>query len=281
VAGGSVQPYRHTGHEMQAMHGLNWIDNGARFRTVYDGGSFTTRDPMAEKYYSISPYAYCGNNPVNRIDPNGMEWKTKEDEEYARSLSQEMTNRMNSEQKSLDNLNAKIAQNQEKGKDVSKDQAKAAGMQENIDNLKTGVSELTAMGDTKDQVFTYNKIDGDVGKTKIENGVIVMNVAGNGNTTNGVHESSHGYDVWKKGMPKEVGSLYDTEIKAYGRQYSFGGQSAMPQSDGGTVKSFSNITPCYILGIQDGEGGYMYAPSIIGPRYSPAYVKSIIKQCNP
>jgi RHS repeat-associated protein len=32
---------------------------------------FTTPDPLAEKYYSISPYAYCGNNPVNRIDPTG------------------------------------------------------------------------------------------------------------------------------------------------------------------------------------------------------------------
>ena len=26
---------------------------------------------MAEKYYSISPYAYCAGNPVNLIDPNG------------------------------------------------------------------------------------------------------------------------------------------------------------------------------------------------------------------
>jgi len=46
----NVQPYRHTGHEMQQMHGLNWIDNLARFRTVSDGGGFTGVDPLAEKY---------------------------------------------------------------------------------------------------------------------------------------------------------------------------------------------------------------------------------------
>jgi len=31
-------------------------------------------DPLAEKYYSISQYAYCGGNSVNRIDPDGMDW---------------------------------------------------------------------------------------------------------------------------------------------------------------------------------------------------------------
>ena len=34
---------------------------------------FTTMDPLAEKYYHISPYAYCAGNPINRIDPNGKE----------------------------------------------------------------------------------------------------------------------------------------------------------------------------------------------------------------
>ena len=32
---------------------------------------FTTMDPMCEKYYHLSPYAYCGNNPVKYVDPNG------------------------------------------------------------------------------------------------------------------------------------------------------------------------------------------------------------------
>jgi len=32
---------------------------------------FTTMDPLAEKYPSISPYAYCGNNPINAVDLRG------------------------------------------------------------------------------------------------------------------------------------------------------------------------------------------------------------------
>ena len=35
---------------------------------------FTTIDPHAESYYNLSPYSYCGGNPINRIDPTGMDW---------------------------------------------------------------------------------------------------------------------------------------------------------------------------------------------------------------
>ena len=30
-------------------------------------------DPLCEKYYSVSPYAYCHDNPINRIDPDGKD----------------------------------------------------------------------------------------------------------------------------------------------------------------------------------------------------------------
>ena len=49
---------------------LGWYDNHARW---YDPVSmrFTTPDPLAEKYFHITPFAYCANNPVNLIDVNG------------------------------------------------------------------------------------------------------------------------------------------------------------------------------------------------------------------
>ena len=34
---------------------------------------FLSIDPLAEKYYHISPYVYCAGNPVNAIDPDGCD----------------------------------------------------------------------------------------------------------------------------------------------------------------------------------------------------------------
>ena len=64
---------KYTGKELYMEHGLMLYDYGAR---QYDPamGRFLTIDPMAEKYYSVSPYAYCNNNPIRFIDPSGMNW---------------------------------------------------------------------------------------------------------------------------------------------------------------------------------------------------------------
>lgn len=34
-------------------------------------------DPLCEKYYDVSPYAYCAGNPVNRVDMNGRDWYSR------------------------------------------------------------------------------------------------------------------------------------------------------------------------------------------------------------
>jgi len=54
------------------MNGYDTYDYGAR--GYYPAiGRFTTVDLLAERNYSVSPYAYCSGNPVNRIDPDGMQ----------------------------------------------------------------------------------------------------------------------------------------------------------------------------------------------------------------
>ena len=69
----SVQPFKYNGKELVTQKGLNWYDYGAR---QYDAtlGRFISADPSAENYYDTGIYAYCGSNPINRIDPTGADW---------------------------------------------------------------------------------------------------------------------------------------------------------------------------------------------------------------
>ncbi len=64
------QPYKFGGKELLTTNGLNEYDFGARnYYPAVPG--FTKPDPMSEKYYWLSPYLYCANNPVNAFDPDG------------------------------------------------------------------------------------------------------------------------------------------------------------------------------------------------------------------
>ena len=65
-----LQPYKFGGNEFERTCGLDWYDIHAR---QYDPivPSWNKIDPLAEEYYHMSPYIYCGGDPVNAIDADG------------------------------------------------------------------------------------------------------------------------------------------------------------------------------------------------------------------
>ena len=60
-----------TGKEKDAEKGYSYF--GARYMDHELMTMWLSVDPLADKYPSISPYAYCVWNPVKLVDPNGRE----------------------------------------------------------------------------------------------------------------------------------------------------------------------------------------------------------------
>lgn len=79
--GKNPQAYRFGGKELERLMGLNLYDFQARWHDPALG-RFMSVDPLCEKYYSISPYAYCANNPINAIDPTGLDYYYTIDGKY-------------------------------------------------------------------------------------------------------------------------------------------------------------------------------------------------------
>ena len=72
---GTLPKYSFNAKELDEETGMYYYE--ARY---YKPPVFTSRDPMFEKYFWMTPYAYCANNPVKYVDPTGMKiWIVGED----------------------------------------------------------------------------------------------------------------------------------------------------------------------------------------------------------
>ncbi len=76
-AGGLENKHKLFGKELQNKEfadgsGLEWYNYGMR---EYDQqiGRFFRVDPITEKFYELTPYQYCSNNPISNVDLDGAE----------------------------------------------------------------------------------------------------------------------------------------------------------------------------------------------------------------
>ena len=74
AAASAVNSRLHIGKEFTGFDGLWWYDNEAR---QYDPLTmrFTTLDPLAANYPSLSPYAYCATTPSTISTPTGSKFQ--------------------------------------------------------------------------------------------------------------------------------------------------------------------------------------------------------------
>ena len=68
---GYSERFRFTGKERDAETGYSYF--GARYMDHELMTMWLSVDPLADKYPSISPYAYCAWNPVKLVDPDGRD----------------------------------------------------------------------------------------------------------------------------------------------------------------------------------------------------------------
>ena len=109
----------HIGNRWINHAGLGYYDNTARY---YDALTvrFTAADRLEWKYYSLSPWAHCAGNPVNFIDPSGLEsiyvYRNKQLEKVGETNPNDPNNYIVKDNKKSIN---KVLESVENGEDLS------------------------------------------------------------------------------------------------------------------------------------------------------------------
>jgi len=203
----SVQPFKYNGKELDTHKGLNWYDYGAR---QYDAmlGRWFAVDPLAEKYYQSSPYNYCDNNPILRIDHGGEFWDVIWDvANFLYDIGAAI----------VDHVKGDHEQAQSHWQDAGADAVAMA-----IPGLPAGISKLKYADDVADFAKSAKKADNtieDVAKfgSQADTYSVTRNQAfKNAKEQNGIPKSQQPDNVIKPNTPEGINmGLKESNVKLY------------------------------------------------------------------
>lgn len=230
-----------------------WYD-----QDLYDPSTirFISIDPLCEKYYSISPYIYCLNNPVRFIDPTRMKIEEGSLREWQRQR-QNIERRKAELQSSVDKLTAKASA---KGWSVEKLINKVGNKIGRIYNLNTTLGTMNTL-ENSSQVYRLSGTTGSIGGLKLSttDNVLVIDYSG---TANFVHEITHAgqFEVGDVAFDSKSGlslaqDIFD-ETSAYRAQFAYSPSSVSGLASPPINGSY-NIIPQWVQGL---GGGALYSP---------------------
>lgn len=231
------------GKELQTSLSLNWFDFGAR---QYDPLTcrWLSPDPLAEKFYSMSPYVAMANNPVRFIDPNGMEF-TEAAWAWVNRLIADINSRQQSNNDKIAEKRAELGTEGISERRTNQLNRQIGRLEANNQSLEGTRGEIASL-DASSQVYDIQtdnsrneagSIPGmgtDIGGAgfNFSNGNFVIGMPQGGGLSMLAHELKHAYqfEIGEYSIGPEVSGanrnfLYDKhdEVAGYDRGALFGG----------------------------------------------------------
>ena len=219
-------------------------------------------DPMADKYPSISPYAYCAWNPVKLVDPDGKMWKDSTDAKVATEIRSSVMQRISDIESSINSCQQKIDKRMAKGKNVDEQLFQLSELQNQKLLLEDFVKGIDQLEQSEDVVFTFNPTRGDYHEVSLYMTDEYSINYQSGNDGNLVHETTHAIQLYRINFCSAKSmSPNEMEMNAYSTQYSFMPSSVSVLYNDSGISPSSKIPLAWVKGlyfIRNGKKKYPY-----------------------